>query len=153
VLVLLLASTTVFAKGGDRFQFGKSVYVAQDEAVGDVVCIACSIHMDGSCGDLVALGGNITVGGDVDGDAVAILGSLHLDEDATLAGDAVSVGGRVWRHPNATVKGDISSRSGLPILIGLVAVPLFPLILMVALIVWLVNRSRGPSPTRPTPRV
>ena len=149
-LFLLLASPTLFAKGGDRVQVGRSLYVAQDEAVGDVVCIGCSIHMEGSCGDLVAIGGSIDVDGDVGGDAVAVGGSLHLDEDANVAGDVVSVGGRVWRHPNAIVKGEISSRSGVPILIGLVVVPLLPLILIVALIVWLLSRNRRPaSPGQP----
>ena len=146
---LMLACPAVFAKGGDRVQVGKSLYVAQDEAVGDVVCIGCSIHMEGSCGDLVAIAGSIEVDGDVGGDAVVIGGSLHLNEHATVSGDAVAVGGRVARHPDAIVKGEVSSRSGAGILVGLVVVPLLPLILIVALIVWLVGRNRQPAPMQP----
>ena len=150
---LLLAGCALFAKDGDLVQIGKSISVAQNEEVGDVVCIGCSVHMEGSCGDLVVIAGSATIAGDVKGDAVAILGSVHLEEDASVSGDVATVGGRVWRHPNATVKGDISSRSGIPLLIGLVVVPLLPLILIVALIVWLVNRSRRPAPLQPGQRV
>ena len=109
--------------------------------------------MAGSCGDIVAIGGSIDVDGDVSGDAVAIFGSLRLNEDASVGGDAVTVGGRVLRHPNATVKGEISSRSGIPILIAIVVAPLLPLILIVALIVWLVNRSRRSAALPPQQRV
>ncbi len=150
---LLFASSALFAKDGDLVQVGKSISVGQNEQVGDVVCIGCSVHMKGSCGDLVVIAGSATIDGDVKGDAVAILGSIHLDEDASVSGDVATVGGRVWRHPNAAVKGDISSRSGVPILIGLVVVPLLPLILIVALIVWLVNRSRRTDPLPPGRRV
>jgi hypothetical protein len=70
-----------------------------------------------------------------------------------VSGDVATVGGRVWRNPNATVKGDISSRSGVPLLIGLFVAPLLPLILIVILIVWLVNRNRRQAPLQPGQRV
>lgn len=153
LLFVLLACSSLFAKDDARIAVGKSITVEQDESVGDIVCVGCSIHMAGTCGDIVAIGGSIEVDGDVSGDAVAILGSLRLNEDASVAGDAVTVGGRVLRHPNATVKGEVSSRSGIPIVIGIVVVPLLPLILIVALIVWLVNRDRRPAPLPPQQRV
>ncbi len=153
LLFVLLACSSLFAKDDDRVAVGKSITVEQDESVGDLVCIGCSIHMAGECGDAVAIGGSIHVDGDVRGDAVAVFGSLRLNEDASVAGDVVAVGGRVYRHPNATVKGEVSSRSGIPILIGLVVVPLLPLILIVALIVWLVSRNRRrPAPLPPQQR-
>lgn len=150
---LLLASSSLFAKDGDMIQVGKSITVAQNEEAGDIVCIGCSVHMEGSCGDLVVIAGSATIDGDVKGDAVAILGSIHLEEDASVSGDVATVGGRVWRNPNATVKGDISSRSGVPLLIGLFVAPLLPLILIVILIVWLVNRNRRQAPLQPGQRV
>lgn len=153
LLFVLLAHSALFAKDGDRVQIGRSISIGPNEAAGDVVCIGCSIHIEGSCGDVVAVGGSIVVDGDVAGDAVAVGGSLQLNEDATIAGDAVSVGGRVRRHPNATVKGTVSSRSGIPLLIGLVVVPLLPLILIVALIVWLLDRRRRPGPVQPARRM
>lgn len=153
LVLVLLAGSALFAKDGDIVQIGKSISVAQNDEVGDVLCIGCSVHMEGTCGDLVVIGGSAAIDGDVKGDAVAILGSVRLDEDASVSGDVATVGGRVWRHPNATVKGDISSKSGVPLLIGLVVAPLLPLILIVALIVWLVNRSRRPRPLQPGQRV
>jgi hypothetical protein len=58
----------------------------------------------------------------------------------------VTVGGGLSRHPNATIKGDVTTQSGPLIFLGLVFVPLIPLVLIVALIVWLVkpNRPRAP---------
>ena len=154
LLFVLLACSAVFAKDNDQVAVGKSITVGQDESAGDVVCIGCSIHMAGSCGEVVAIGGSIDVDGDVNGDAVAVFGSLRLNEDASVAGDAIAVGGRVLRHPNATVKGEVSVRSGLPLLLGVVVVPLLPLILIIALIVWLVNRSRRqPAPLPPQQRI
>ena len=127
--------------------------MTQNESVGDVVCIGCSIYMEGSCHDVVAIGGSIAIDGDVAGDAVAVAGSLRLNEDATVAGDAVSVGGSISRHPDAVVKGEMKSQSGIPLLIGLVIVPLLPIILIIALIVWLVGRNRRASPTRAAQRM
>jgi hypothetical protein len=155
--LLLLALLFLIAKPpalharskGDRVQVGHSIVVEEGEETGDVVCIGCSIHMMGTCGDVVAVGGSVTIEGTVKGDVVAVGGGVHLDENASISGDVVTVGGGLSRHPNAIVKGDISSRSGAPILLGLFLVPLVPLVLIVALIVWLVkpNRPRGPART------
>lgn len=153
LLFVLLACSAPFAKDNDRIAIGKSITVGQDESVGDIVCVGCSIQMAGSCGDIVAVGGSIHVDGDVNGDAVAIFGSLRLNEDASVAGDAVAIGGRVYRHPSANVKGEVSSRSGIPLLIGIFVAPLLPLIVIIALIVWLVNRNRRPAALPPHPRV
>jgi hypothetical protein len=146
LFVLLSSATLLWAGENDRVQFARNIHISEDESVGDVVCIACSIRIEGTCGDVVAIGGSIMVTGDVRGDAVAVGGSMQLDNDANVDGDAVTVGGRLWRNGNATVKGDMVSRSGLPILIGLIVVPLLPIILILALVIWLVGRNRRPSP-------
>ncbi len=152
LLMLLLAGSALFAKDGDRVHFASSITVSQDERAGDLVCIGCSIHMQGTCGDVVAIGGSIDVSGDVRGDVVAIGGSLRLDEDASVSGDAVTVGGRILRHPNAVVKGNVSSQSGTLVFLGLIAVPLLPVILIVALILWPFNRRREPAEAPDPPR-
>lgn len=152
VLFLLLAGHNSFANDGDRVQIGKSLYVAQNEAVGDLVCIGCSIHMAGTCGDVVAIGGSVSIDGDAKGDVVAILGGIRLDQDATVSGDVVTIGGKFLRHPDSVVKGDIQSRSAAPYIIGFILVPLLPFVLIVALIVWLVRRNRRnatPYPAQP----
>lgn len=131
---------------GGRVQVGHSIDVEENEEVGDLVCIGCSIHMMGTCGDAVAVGGSITIDGTVKGDVVAVGGGMHIEENASIAGDVVAVGGGLWRHPNAAIKGEVNTHSGPLIFLGLVFVPLIPLVLIVALIIWLVkpNRPRAP---------
>jgi hypothetical protein len=58
--------------------------------------------------DLVAIKGNVNVKGDVGGDIVAVLGSVHLFPTARVAGDVVSIGGKIVRDEGAKVKGEIT---------------------------------------------
>src|SRR5664279_1380285 len=150
LLVLLMAAPSLaFAKAdGDRVQFFQSITVGPDEHVGDTICIFCSIHMAGSCGDAVAIFGNIVVDGTVSGDAVSVGGGIKLGEDASVAGDAVAIGQGVYRHPNAVVKGEVVSQAGPAILLGLIIIPLLPVILVVAFIVWLLRRNRDVPPAQ-----
>jgi len=152
-LVLLLvaaAPTLAFASGGgsDRVQFFQNINVGPDEHVGDVVCLVCSIHNAGTSGDNVAILGNVQIDGTVNGDVVAVGGGINLTEDAHVSGDTVGIGRGIQRHPNAVVKGEIVSQSGPIIFLGLVfglfVVPLLPIVLIVALIVWLVRRNSQP---------
>ncbi len=147
LLLLITVAPAVYAKPGDQVHIGGApITVAPDEAAGDLVCIGCSIRMNGSCGDVVAIGGSIDLNGAVRGDVVAVGGQVRLGEQASVAGDVVTVGGRLWRDPNSRVRGAISSRSGALLFISLVLIPLLPVILVVALVVWLIGRNRRPSP-------
>ena len=149
-LVLLVAAPAALnarAKG-DRVQVGRSIVVGENEEVGNVVCIGCSVHIMGTCGDVVAIGGSITIEGTVQGDAVAVGGGMHLGDNASISGDVVTVGGGLSRHPNASIKGDVSTQSGPLIFLGLFFVPLIPVVLVVALIVWLVKPNRPRAPVR-----
>jgi hypothetical protein len=153
LVLIMVAPTLAFASGtGDRVQFFQSINVSSDEEVGEVVCMFCSIHMAGTSGDTVAILGNIVVDGTIKGDVVAVGGGVKLDEDASVSGDAVAVGRGLYRHPNATIKGETVSQSGpivfLGLVLGLVVVPLLPVILIVALIVWLVRRNRYTPPAQ-----
>jgi hypothetical protein len=146
MLIAMVAPPSLHAGGkGDQVHFGNRIVIEENEQAGDLVCIGCSISMSGSCGDVVAIGGSISVNGAVKGDTVAVGGHVQLGQDASVSGDVVAIGGGLSRHPNAAVKGDITSQSGAPILLALVIVPLLPVVLIVALIVWLVNRSRRPA--------
>ena len=147
LLFLSLTAPALAADNGDRVHIGQSITVAEGEDAGDLVCIGCSIRMQGTCGDLVAIGGSIIVDGEARGDAVAVGGGIRLGENASIDGDVVTVGGRLWRHPNATVKGSVS-QAGAPVLAVAMLAPLIPVILIIALIVWLVRRDRPPSPVR-----
>ena len=149
LLFVIAAPPALHARAnGDRVQVGRSIVVEENEQVGDVVCIGCSIHMMGTCGDAVAIGGSITIEGTVKGDAVAVGGGIHLGENASISGDVVTVGGALSRHTNAVVKGDISTQSGPLVFLGLVFVPLIPVVLIIALIIWLVKPNRPKAPVR-----
>jgi hypothetical protein len=148
-VLLMAAPSLAFAKAdGDRVQFFQSITVGPDEHVGDAVCIFCSIRMAGSCGDAVAIFGNIVVDGAVSGDAVSVGGGIKLGEDADVSGDAVAIGQGVYRHPNAVVKGEVVSQAGPAILLGLIVIPLLPVILVVLLVVWLLRRNRHVPPSQ-----
>lgn len=150
-LFFAVTCSTLYAGTGDQVHFGQSISVGEDETVGSLVCIGCSIRVEGTCEDVVAIGGSITVDGTVQGDAVAIGGPMRLGENASVMGDVVTVGGRLWRHPDAVIKGNVSSQSGALVFVGLFLVPLIPVILIVALIVWLVSRNRRAVPVRARP--
>ncbi len=148
-LGLVATATAVHASdNGDRVQFGRGIVVAEGETAGDVVCVGCSIRVDGTSQDTVAIGGSIVVNGRVKGDLAVIGGSADLGANATVDGDVATVGGSLERHPGATVKGDVSSRSGAPILFGLILVPLVPILLIIGLIVWLLKPNRRQTPVR-----
>ena len=150
VLLFVLAIPPALHAGGngDRVQIGRSIVVEENEEAGDVVCIGCSIHMMGTCGDIVAVGGSITIDGTVKGDAVVVGGGMHLDENASISGDVVTIGGGLSRHPSAIVKGEITSQSGTLVFLGLFLIPLIPVVLIVALIVWLVKPNRPRAAVR-----
>lgn len=62
-------------------------------------------------GDVVTLRGTVHVQGEVDGDVVAVFGSVELDSTAYVDGDVVSVGGKIYRSRGAQVKGDLVQTS------------------------------------------
>src|SRR5664279_729985 len=149
VVLIMVAPSMAFATdGGDRVQFFQGISVGPDEHIGNAVCIFCSIHVAGSCGDAVAIFGNIVVDGALNGDAVSVGGGIKLGEDGSIGGGAVAIGQGVYRHPNSVVKGQTVSQAGPIILVGLIIVPLLPIILVVALVVWLLRRNRYVPPAQ-----
>jgi|SRR5271165_7407001 len=149
VLLVVATPPAVHARDkGDLVQIGRSIVVEEGEEAGGLVCVGCSIHMMGTCGDIVAVGGSITIDGTVKGDVVAVGGGVHLGENTSISGDVVTVGGRLSRHPNALIKGEVTSQSGPLVFLGFFLVPLIPLVLIVALIVWLVKPNRPRAAVR-----
>jgi hypothetical protein len=82
-----------YRHGGARVRFGGDVTVAEDEAIGD---------------DVVAILGSARVDGRVDGNVVAIAGSVHLGPKASVRGDVTAVGGSVERAGGTVVNGQIN---------------------------------------------
>jgi predicted acyltransferase (DUF342 family) len=144
IFVLAAAVLPASAKSGgnsDRVQFGSSINVSEDEQVGDLVCIGCSIRVAGTCGDIVAIGGRIELEGHAKGDVVAVGGGVRLGENAQVGGDVVTIGGQLARGNGSEVNGEIVSQGGGYVIPLLIIVPLIPVILIVALIWWLITRS------------
>lgn len=113
---LLITSPGLYAAsaehGNDMVHVGKPINVAPGEAIGDAVCIGCSIHIAGrGNGDLVAVGGSVQVEGTVQGDAVVVGGSLRLGPGAVVHGDVSVVGGKLQRDPTARIEGEVSNPS------------------------------------------
>ncbi len=82
--------------GEDVVQFGDDIIIEAGEIVeGDVVTVLGSIVIDGMVdGDVVAVGGGITVGpeGEIDGDAVAVGGRVTKEPGGIIRGETVSIG-------------------------------------------------------------
>ena len=57
-------------------------------------------------GDVVAVGGDITVKGVVTGDVVAVGGDIFVKSTGVVEGDVVSVGGDVEKEPGALIRGE-----------------------------------------------
>ena len=92
VLLLSLLWAGPAAAGSDpqRFGFGQSMRINQGERVDTIVTI----------------GGDLTVLGEVEHDAVVVGGTLELGPHARVGGDAVAVGGSVIAANGATIGGD-----------------------------------------------
>jgi hypothetical protein len=88
-------------------------------------------HVDG---DVVAVFGSVTVHGDVAGSVVAVFGSVKLDTSATVHGDAVAIGGALDAPTGSVVEGNSVSLGLLPLAWGL---PALPVVLGMILAGWL----------------
>ncbi len=72
--------------------FAEDIYVGADEVVDTVVCIACSVRIDGVVEDeVVVIAGGVNISGRVDGDVVVVAGGL--DSSGPIGGDVVVVAG------------------------------------------------------------
>jgi hypothetical protein len=85
--------------GKDVVRMGENIEVGPNETVE---------------GDVVAIGGTVTVYGHVLGDVVSVGGGIRLKSTANVNGDVVCVGGTVEREEGATVLGQNVSVGVLP---------------------------------------
>jgi len=72
------------------YRFGEDVTVERDEIVQ---------------GDVVVLGADVFVDGEVDGNVYVVVGDLFVEGDGSIANDAVSLGGRVRVDDDSVVHG------------------------------------------------
>jgi hypothetical protein len=155
VVIFLLPSLKLAAASNpDRVQFNHDIRIEANDNVGDVTCIFCSIHVRGHvAGDVTTIAGSVFAeqGASIAGDVTAVGGSARVENDAQVAGDLTTIGGTLHRDPQASVAGDVTTiggggggRGAWIFLIFLL--PFLFLGGIIALIIWLIQRSRRPAP-------
>jgi len=87
-------------------------------------------------GDVVAVFGSVRVEGEVEGAAVAVFGSLDLRRNSLVHGDAVAVGGALKQSDGSKVEGQSVQVGFLPLTLGL---PGLPVVLVTITLAWLVS--------------
>ncbi|KAB2962968.1 MAG: hypothetical protein F9K18_09155 [Thermoanaerobaculia bacterium] len=98
------------ASRDNRVSVGHSIHVGADETAHDVLCVGCSVDLDGEAfGDVVAIGGSVRVQGTAHGDAVAIGGSVDVSSEGEVRGEGVAIGGGVDVEEGGQVLGQRSS--------------------------------------------
>lgn len=158
----LVAAGPTYAED-HRIVIGESVYVGSDEVLDQVMCVFCSIHIEGVVketaflvlgelenrgeieGDAVVIVGEMRLYGDVGGDAVAVMGNIQKgSEGVRIGGDAVTVLGSQSGISPGDVGGEIEQVGGaqvgqvvvfgLVILVGLAGVLVFLVLMALNLI-------------------
>jgi hypothetical protein len=147
VLAFIAAFTSMsFAKNnGDRTQFNHDIRLQSGESVGELTCINCSIYVSGQvAGDVTTIHGNVMIeeGGSVGGDVTTVMGDIRVEPAGAIGGDATSVGGTLRRQQGASVGGDVTAIESRLAVLLILASPLFVLGMVIALVVWLIQRSR-----------
>ncbi len=131
VLAILPAPSAALAAqaNADRFQVNHDIHIQPEDQVGDVTCINCSVYVLGRVsGDVTTVNGNIVAeqGATISGDITTVRGNARLDNGTQVAGDVTAIAGTARRE-----------------------VFLLPFVFLgglVALIIWLIQRSRRPAP-------
>jgi hypothetical protein len=106
---------------------GRDGWIEVDDQGDALVRVFGDIHVPAGkrvLDDVVAVFGSVEVDGVVEGDVVAVLGSVHLRDGAEVQGDVVSVGGVVDQEDGATIQGQTVSVGFLPVSWGVRALPL-----------------------------
>jgi len=149
VLFCVSLSSAAFAKNNPSYtQFGHNINIGPNQEVGELTCFACSIRVRGQvAGDVTAFGGSVVIEdqGQVAGDVTPFGGDIRLDQGVKVAGEATVVGGQIRRAPGASISGDVTSMGGHGWLVPIVLAPFVALGLLVAFVIWLVQRLRKPS--------
>jgi predicted acyltransferase (DUF342 family) len=150
---LTMSSVAFAAAKPEHTQFGRDISVGPDEEVSDLTCIGCSIRIRGRVsGEATAVGGSIFIEdqGQVSGDVTAVAGNARLGREVKIAGDVTVVGGELRYDPHTNISGDVTNVGGRGWIIPVLLTPFLILGLLIAFVVWIVQRSRRPS-TPPVP--
>ncbi|MGO9123520.1 MAG: hypothetical protein ACLP6G_01390 [Terriglobales bacterium] len=150
VVVSAFFSTPLFAvQSSDQVHIAQDIYVQPKDKAGDLVCVGCSIYIRGQvAGDAVAVGGSVVLeqGAQVAGGVTTVIGSIRLQTGTQIAGDVAAVGGVVKRDPQSTISGDVTSLGGTGWTLLILVAPLVLFGAFVALIIWLFQRRWPVAP-------
>jgi hypothetical protein len=153
LLLCLSLSTAALAKENPTYtQLGRNISIGPNDKTGDLTCFGCSIRVRGEvAGDVTTFGGSIVIEdqGQVAGDVTGFGGDVRLDQGVKVSGDVTIFGGNLHRDPQASVAGDVTSMGGRGWLVPILLTPIVFLGLVVALVIWLVQRVRQPPVAAP----
>lgn len=153
--VLLMAAAAFLsvsiaaAQSSDQVHIARDIYVQPQDKAGDLVCVGCSIHIRGQAsGDAVAVGGSVVLeqGAHLAGSVTAVVGDVRLQTETQIGGDVVAVAGVVRRDPQSKIGGDVTSLGGAGWTLLILCAPVVLFGGLVALIIWLVQRNRRVAP-------
>jgi len=154
VLVCLALSTAAFgASASDRTSFGHNISIGPNEAASELTCFGCSIRVRGPvAGDVTAFFGSVVIEGQgqVNGEVTVLGADLRLDQAVKIKGDATVLGGEIRRDPQASIEGEVTTIGGRGFAVLILLFPFVILGLLIAFVVWLIQRSRRPA-TPPVP--
>jgi hypothetical protein len=145
---VLIAAAASASNKPERTQFGHDIRIEEGERAADATCFGCNVYVKGDVdGDVTVFDGNVVLGesATVSGDVTLFMGDARLDEGAKIGGDATIFGGVLRRHEGASVSGDVTNFGSKPFTILILLSPFIVLALLIALVVWLVQRSRRPA--------
>jgi hypothetical protein len=149
VLIALGLSAAAYAKNNSTItRIGNNIVVGPSDEVADVTCVGCNIRIRGLVsGDVTTVGGSVALEdqAQVAGDVTSVGGNLRLEKSVKVAGDVTVIGGTIDRAPGASIAGDVTGLGGRGWMLLVFLAPLFVLALLIALIVWLVQRARRPA--------
>lgn len=152
---ILTLSALAWAKSNpERTQFNRDIRIEPDEKVGDATCLNCNVYVRGQvAGDVTTVHGNIVVDKDavVTGDVTTVLGDARIEKGANISGELTIVGGVLHRQPGSTVSGDVTNFENKSLVVSMMLSPLIVLGIIIALIVWLVQRGRRARPIPASP--
>ena len=146
LFVIFTLSAFSWAKAGpERTQFNHDIRIEPDEKTSDATCVNCNIYVRGQvAGDVTTFHGNIVVdeGAAVAGDVTAVLGDARIQNGAHVSGDLTVFGGVLHRQPGTVISGDTVNFENKFLVVLMMLSPVVVLGIIIALIVWLVQRAR-----------
>jgi cytoskeletal protein CcmA (bactofilin family) len=147
-LCLALSSTAFAADKPDHTSWGHNITIGQNEKASELTCFGCDIRVRGQvAGDVTAFFGSVVIEdqAEVAGEVTVFGSDIRLGPTVKVAGDVTVLGGEIRRDPQATIEGDLTAIGGRGWIIPILLAPFVILGLLIAFVVWLIQRARRPA--------